>query len=88
LTNGDVYVDLLIELRGYIDERGHKRFAVWMDRLNPVAAAKVTMALARMEAGNLANAKSVGSGVFEYRINFGLGYRILFQQVQRHPHHL
>ena len=68
----------MIELRGYIDERGTRRFADWLDGLNPIAAAKVTMALARMEKGNLANAKGVGSGVFEYRIDWGPGYRIYF----------
>jgi putative addiction module killer protein len=68
----------MIELRGYIDERGNKRFADWLDGLNPIAAAKVTMALARMEKGNLSNVKGVGSGVLEYRIDWGPGYRIYF----------
>ncbi|MCX6590584.1 MAG: type II toxin-antitoxin system RelE/ParE family toxin [Acidobacteria bacterium] len=67
-----------MELRGYIDERGKRRFADWLDSLNATAAAKVTIALARMENGNLANVKGVGAGVFEYRIDFGPGYRIYF----------
>ena len=29
-----------------------------------------------MEQGNLSNAKGVGAGVTEYRINFGPGYRV------------
>ena len=41
-------------------------------------AAKVATALARMERGNLSNAKSVGAGVFEYRMHFGPGYRLYF----------
>lgn len=68
----------MVELRGYIDERGNKRFADWLDSLEPIAAAKVTMALARMESGNLSNVKGVGSGVYEYRIDWGPGYRIYF----------
>jgi putative addiction module killer protein len=42
------------------------------------AAAKLATALARMEQGNYSSAKSVGSGVYEYRIHFGPGYRIYF----------
>ena len=31
-----------------------------------------------MEAGNLSNVKSVDSGLLEYRIDYGPGYRIYF----------
>ena len=31
-----------------------------------------------MEQGNLSNVKSVGSGVMEYRVDFGPGYRVYF----------
>jgi putative component of toxin-antitoxin plasmid stabilization module len=40
-------------------------------RADATAAAKVTIALARIEQGNLSNAKGVGSGVFECKIDFG-----------------
>jgi len=39
----------MIELRGYIDEQGNKRFAEWLDALDASAAAKVTIALSRIE---------------------------------------
>jgi putative addiction module killer protein len=68
----------MIELRGYIDERGNKRFAQWLEGLDAAAAAKVTIALARMEQGNFSKVKGVGSGVCEYKIEFGPGYRIYF----------
>jgi putative addiction module killer protein len=68
----------MIELRGYIDENGNKRFAKWLDGLDAAAAAKVAIALARMAQGNFSNVKGVGSGVFEYKIEFGSGYRIYF----------
>jgi putative addiction module killer protein len=31
-----------------------------------------------MSAGNFSNAKSVGAGVLEFRIDFGPGYRVYF----------
>jgi putative addiction module killer protein len=40
----------------------------------------VAAALYRVEVGNLSNVKTVGSGVFEYKINFGPGYRVYFGQ--------
>jgi putative addiction module killer protein len=39
-------------------------------------AAKVSIALSRMENENFSNVKGVGSGVYEYRIDFGPGYRV------------
>lgn len=62
----------------YLDEQGRSPFGTWFARLNAPAAAKVTVALYRLEQGNLSNTKSVGKGVCEYKIDFGPGYRIYF----------
>lgn len=62
----------------YVDVQGRSPFARWFDSLNAEAAAKVTTALYRLAQGNFSNVKGVGSGVFEYRIDFGPGYRIYF----------
>ena len=68
----------MIEIREYIDTQGRSPCARWFDRLNARAAANVATALVRMEQGNFSNAKGVGTGVSEYRINFGPGYRVYF----------
>jgi len=68
----------MIEIREYLDTGGRSPFAAWSDRLNREAAAKVAAALARVQQGNFSNAKSVGAGVYECRIDFGPGYRIYF----------
>ena len=36
------------------------------------------MAVHRMEQGNFSNVEGVGASIYEYRIDFGLGYRIYF----------
>ena len=68
----------MVEVREYLDTDGRSPFAAWSDRLNREAAAKVAAALARVQQGNFSNAKGVGGGVYEYRIEFGPGYRIYF----------
>ena len=68
----------MVEVRAYLDRSGRSPFAAWSDRLNREAAAKLAAALARIQQGNLSNAKGVGAGVYEYRIDFGPGYRIYF----------
>jgi len=68
----------MITIREYLDVNGRSIFAKWFEELNAPAAAKVTTALVRIEQGNFSNAKSVGSGVYEYKIDFGPGYRIYF----------
>jgi putative addiction module killer protein len=67
-----------MQLLYYIEAAGRSPFADWFDGLAQDAAAKVAVALKRMEQGNLSNAKSVGEGVLEYRINCGPGYRVYF----------
>lgn len=71
-------LNAIIELRGYIDAAGKQRFTEWFEGLPATAAAKVVTALSRMEHGNFRNAKGVSGGVYEYRIDFGPGYRIYF----------
>jgi putative addiction module killer protein len=62
----------------FLDRQGSSPFAKWFGGLDATAAAKVTTALLRMELGNLSNAKGVGAGVLENRIDFGPGYRVYF----------
>ena len=68
----------MVDIREYHDRDGHNPFREWYDRLNAEAARKVTTALYRVGLGNFSNAKSVGAGVYECKINFGPGYRVYF----------
>jgi putative addiction module killer protein len=67
-----------VQILQYLDAAGGNPFAGWFDGLDAQAAAKVTVALARIEQGNVSNVKGVGAGVLEYRIDVGPGYRVYF----------
>ena len=64
----------------YINPTGESEFGKWFSRLDSDTAARITTFLYRLSQGSFSNTKSVGKGVFEYRIDFGPGYRIYFGQ--------
>src|ERR1035437_800393 len=68
----------MIVVREYLDRSGDSPYAAWFDSLNAEAAAKATTAVIRVSLGNFSNVEGVGSGVFEYKLDFGPGYRIYF----------
>ncbi len=68
------------ELRSYIDEQGRAPFEAWVLELDSQAQAKVTIALSRLQRGNVSNVKAVGEGVSELKLNWGPGYRVYFGQ--------
>ena len=68
------------ELRSYIDEQGSTPFEAWILDLDSQAQAKVTIALSRLERGNVSNVEAIGDGVSELKLNWGPGYRVYFGQ--------
>jgi putative addiction module killer protein len=59
-------------------KEGSSPFSNWFSALDSTAASKVTTTLYRLQFGNISNVRPVGSGVSEYKIDFGPGYRIYF----------
>lgn len=74
----------MIEIIEYTDESGRSPFARWFGDLDSLTAAKITVALARLAAGNTSNVKSVGEGVMEQKVDFGPGYRVYFGWEGKH----
>ncbi len=68
----------MIDVQEFITEQDVNPFRRWFDDLDAQAAAWVTIAIDRLGEGNTSNAKSLGEGVSELRINRGPGYRIYF----------
>ena len=54
---------------------GKSPYADWFATLDAIAAAKVRVAVARMEQGNLSNVEWF-RGIGEYKIDWGPGYRL------------
>lgn len=65
----------MVKVREYITRDGRSPYKKWFGSLDPVAAAKVTVAVVKMELGNTSNIKWIG-GIGEYRIDWGPGFRI------------
>ena len=68
-----------MEVLEYIKEDGSNPCKKWFDSLNAQAAAKVTVAKARLELGNTSSIKWF-DGIGEYRIDWGPGYRVYLIQ--------
>ncbi|MDA8051968.1 MAG: type II toxin-antitoxin system RelE/ParE family toxin [Rhodospirillales bacterium] len=68
----------MLDVRYYLAGDGRSPFQEWFSGLDAAAGAKVTVAVARLEQGNLSNVKPVGEEVLEYRIDWGPGYRVYF----------
>ena len=66
-------------IKEYIRDDDSNPYEKWFNSLNSQAAAKVAVAIARIELGNTSNIKWF-DGIGEYRINWGPGYRIYFIQ--------
>jgi putative addiction module killer protein len=68
----------------YVTPDGECPFTEWLDGLRDAQGiAKIQARLARVEAGNFGDYKTLGDGVFELRIDIGPGYRVYFGQVGR-----
>ena len=67
----------------YCTSDGQEPFSEWLLSIQDQSTQdRILGRLERLESGNLGNYRSVGSGVFELRLDFGPGYRIYFGQVQ------
>jgi putative addiction module killer protein len=68
----------MASLEAYQDSNGRNPFGKWFDGLDDAAALKVNTYLTRLAGGNTSQAKAVGKGVHELRIDRGPGYRVYF----------
>jgi putative addiction module killer protein len=60
----------------YLRPDGTNPYQRWFNKLPPEAAAKVAVAILKLERGATSAIKWLDGGIGEYRINWGPGYRI------------
>ena len=70
----------LVIIREYITENGANAFSKWFNILNSQAAAKIVVALSRMETGDLSNVKWF-RGIGEYKINWARVTGFIWQKM-------
>ena len=64
-----------------VEIRKTELFAKWIDGLEDIRArARILVRIGRLAAGNPGDAKPVGEGVSELRIDYGPGYRVYYTQ--------
>ena len=69
----------MFELRHYCDPAGTDLFGRWMNGLNDAQTrARIAARLLRLNNGNFGDCRSVGSGVWELKIDWGPGYRVYY----------
>ena len=67
----------MLELRIYRKADGAQPLSKWLDDLRDVQArGRIRARLTRLAAGNAGDAKSIGGGLMELRIDHGPGYRV------------
>ncbi len=68
-------------MRGMIEIRKTSTFSKWIDRLRDIRArARIQARIERLAVGHTGDAKPVGEGVSELRIDCGPGYRVYFKK--------
>jgi len=67
-----------------VEIRKTDTFAKWIDGLRDIRArARILVRIERLSLGNPGDAKPVGEGVSELRIDLGPGYRVYYKKVGR-----
>lgn len=67
------------EIEYYRTEKGAVPFGEWLLALRDVTGrAKIRVRLDRARLGNLGDHKNLGEGLYEFRVDYGPGYRVYF----------
>ena len=72
-------VETPYRLEYYLDDNGKSPFLEWLYSLrDKVAVYRIRARLDRVELGNFGQAKPIGDGISELKIDHGPGYRVYY----------
>jgi putative addiction module killer protein len=67
------------EIDYYETDAGKRPFKEWLEGMKDVnGRAKIRIRLDRARLGNLGDHKHIGAGMWEFRIDYGPGYRVYY----------
>jgi len=71
-----------MDVRRYLTKSGRDVFGDWLSRLkDDRTKAKIVARIDRLSLGNFGDCKTLGSGLFELRIQWGPGYRVYYAPI-------
>lgn len=70
-----------IEIRIYEKDIGKEPFNIWFNKLDKSTKAVIDARLERIRIGNFGDCTSLRGGLWEFRIDYGPGYRIYFGKI-------
>jgi putative addiction module killer protein len=74
----------VFEIRHYIDHAGKDVFDEWLTGLTDIRTqAKIASRINRLAAGNFGDCKSLGKGLYEFRFDWGPGYRVYYGMIRK-----
>src|ERR1700688_3084968 len=72
----------VVEIRHYVNSAGKDLFDRWLTELVDLRAqARIAARINRLAAGNFGDCKSLGRGLYEFRVNWRPGYRVYYAMI-------
>ena len=69
----------MFKVSDYISDDGYDPFKKWLESLSDrQARARILVRIQRLAAGNFGDCKPIAEGIWELRIDHGVGYRVYY----------
>jgi putative addiction module killer protein len=74
----------VIQIRRYLTAEGRDVFGEWLGQLADLKGrARIAVRIDRLVGGNFGHSKSIGGGLYELRIDWGPGYGVYYEKIEK-----